>query len=157
MSPTRPRFDPSYGISNKPEGLLDWSEVATAFEKSRNYWIVSTRPDGRPHAAPVWGLWLDETVMFSTSPNSVKGRNVAVNPNVVVHLESGDDVYMLEGVVERVTKSEVLARFVDAYDAKYGWRVNPDDPNGLFYVVRARKAYAWHEKNFPESATAWTL
>ncbi|MEI6136703.1 MAG: pyridoxamine 5'-phosphate oxidase family protein [Chloroflexota bacterium] len=25
-----------------------------------NYWIATTRPDGRPHAAPVWGVWLDD-------------------------------------------------------------------------------------------------
>ena len=151
----RPRFDASYGISAKPDGMLPWAELSAAFEKSRNYWIGSTHPDGRPHAAPVWGVWLDELLYFSTGPNSVKGRNLAARPDVIVHLESGDDVYMIEGTVERTTDRAILGRFVEAYDAKYGWRVNPDDPGGLYYAVRTRAAFAWHEKNFPESATTW--
>src|SRR5712692_7847554 len=80
--PQRPRFDSSYGISDKPQGMLTWSELGQAFERSRNYWIASTRPDGRPHAAPVWGVWLDRVLYFSTGPSSVKGRNLAARPDV---------------------------------------------------------------------------
>ncbi len=29
-----------------------------------NYWICTTRPDGRPHSIPVWGFWLDGGLYF---------------------------------------------------------------------------------------------
>lgn len=135
--------------------MLDWAELSSAFAKSRNYWICTSRPDGRAHAAPVWGIWLDETLYFSTGPKSVKGRNLSSRSDVTVHLESGDDVFIIEGMVEPVTDVDVLARFVEAYDTKYSFRPNPDDPGGLFYLVRPRVALGWHERNFPESATSW--
>ena len=39
-----------------------------------------------------------------------KGRNLAENPNVAVHLESGDDVVILEGVAEVVTDPGLVER-----------------------------------------------
>jgi len=69
-----------------------WAKVRRRLEQARNYWIVTSRPDGRPHAAPVWGVWLDGRLWFSTSPASVKARNLAADPRVVVHLERADTV-----------------------------------------------------------------
>lgn len=70
--------------------------------RARNYWVVTTRSDGKPHSVPVWSIWLDETFYFGTDRRSRKGRNLATNPGLVVHLESGDDVVILEGVAEEV-------------------------------------------------------
>ena len=98
--------------------------VADKIAASRNYWIASTRPDGRPHAMPVWGVWVDAQLLFGTDRMSTKGRNIAANPAVVVHLESGDDVVVLEGKPREVTDASLLALFADAYDAKYA--VRPD-------------------------------
>ena len=154
--PERPDM-PGYGIAEGAEGLLQWGEVTEQLERSRNYWVCTTRPDGRPHAAPVWGLWLDDAFYFSTGRDSVKGRNLAHNPAVAVHLESGDDAVMLEGRVERVADPATLARFDQAYGAKYGIypikdAPNPDDP-GLFYALRPTVAFAWRERDFPQTAT----
>ena len=101
LRPERPGLDPSYGISTAEEGLLPWSWVSEQMERSRNYWVCTTRPDGRPHAMPVWGVWVDDTLWFSTGDGSVKARNLAADPRVAVHLESGDDAVMLEGTAER--------------------------------------------------------
>ena len=30
------------------------------------YWLATTRPDGRPHAMPVWGVLLGEVLWFGT-------------------------------------------------------------------------------------------
>jgi general stress protein 26 len=144
-----------YGISTKPEGNLPWTWVEERLAASRNYWIVTASRDGRPHAMPVWGLWLDDAVWFSTEASSRKGRNIAAKPDIVVHLESGDEVVVLEGIPEEVTGREALERFVDAYEAKYGFRMNLDEPIGLVYRVPPRAAYAWREVDFPTSATRW--
>lgn len=48
-------------------------------------------------------------------------RNLAANPALSVHLESGEDVAILEGSVEDViTEAETGTRIIAAWDAKYG-------------------------------------
>lgn len=146
-----------YGISQSHEGLLTWEHVSARMATAHNYWLVSASPAGRPHAAPVWGVWLDEMFLFSTDPASRKGRNMAVNPQAVVHLESGDDVVILEGAVEAVSDRGLLERYAGAYDKKYGLRPDVSGPMPNVYGLRPRKAQAWLEKDFPTTATTWRL
>lgn len=128
--------------------MLPWDWAVERLERSRNYWICTTRADGSPHAAPVWGLWWDGGVFFGTSPESRKGRNLARDPRVAIHLESGDEVVMLEGEIDRVPIDDV---FADAYKAKYEFR--PDPNVGPWYALRPQRAHAWLESDFPNTAT----
>lgn len=144
-----------YGIATGDEGTLPWSWVVEQVTVSRNYWICTTRPDGRPHAMPVWGLWLDDAVVFSTDPESLKARNFLARPDVVVHLESGDEMVVIEGRVETLDRSLVEA-FVDAYDAKYDYRPTAEQTTTV-YVVRPQRVLAWREQDFPTTATRFTL
>ena len=145
---SRPNI-PGYGVPENDEGLLPWSHVVERLERARNYWIVTAGANGRPHAMPVWGGWVDGALYFGAGPRSA--RNIAANPKVVVHLESGDDVVILEGTAEEVKNADpaFVARFADAYAAKYDWR--PEEVGG--YVLRPRVAYAWTK--FPQDATRW--
>jgi hypothetical protein len=154
----RPHFSPGYGLAaaDQGAGLLPWKWLTERMERARNYWIGSTRPDGRPHAAPVWGIWLDGTFYFSTDPRSRKGLNLQANPQVVVHLESGDEAVILEGVVEPLTDATQFVRFVEAYDQKYHVRPDAIEP-AVVYGLRPRTAYAWREQDFTDSATRWSL
>src|SRR4051794_40830493 len=95
--PERPGMPEGYGISRESDGLLPWSWAEERLEASHNYWIVTASPDGRPHAMPVWGVWTGGALYFATSRASRKGRNLAANPRLVVHLESGDEAVILEG------------------------------------------------------------
>lgn len=149
----RPAIVKGYGISTRQQGMLDWAWVDDQMAKSRNYWICSTRPDGRPHAAPVWGVWHEGALYFGSDPNSRKGRNIIHNPEIVVHLESGDDTVILEGRVELSSDPALLAPVNQAYQAKYG--MGGDSPDAAYYVLRPRKALAWHEHDYPTSATRW--
>ena len=106
---------------------------------------------------PVWGLWFDEAFYFSTDPSSRKGRNLAANPRLVVHLESGDDVVILEGTAERLNGESVPPGFADAYEAKYGIRFDPSDEAFGVYLLRTSVTFAWRERDFPKSATRWRL
>ncbi len=154
-NPSRPCLPTGYGIATGDEGMLPWRHVTEQMAQARNYWVATTRPDGRPHVVPVWGLWLDERFYFSTDAASRKGRNLAASPELVVHLESGDDVVILEGIAEIVTDAPFLARFADAYDAKYQVRLDFTDPAYRVYRLRLRVAWAWQEKDFPQTATRW--
>jgi pyridoxamine 5'-phosphate oxidase-like protein len=158
MSAPRPgpvQTSDGYGLGDAPAdgSRLAWSQVVEWLTQARNYWICSTRADGRPHAMPVWGLWADDAVWFSTDPTSVKGRNLAARPEIVVHLESGDECCVLDGTVERVRDAAALARFDDRYDEKYSVRPSAmGDAAGVF-VLRPRTALTWTEADFQHSAT----
>jgi hypothetical protein len=136
--------------------MLDWAWVANQMTQARNYWICSTQPDGRPHAAPVWGVWADNTLYFSTSRTSRKGRNLAARPDVVIHLESGDDTVILEGVVVETGDLALLTRITALYGAKYPYQPSPEvEPGNVWYFIQSRAVLAWREADFPRTATRW--
>lgn len=154
----RPGISEGYGIAKEDSGLLDWSFVDERMASSHNYWIATTRGDGRPHAAPVWGVWFDDTFFFSTDAQSAKGRNLARSPELVVHLESGDEAVIIEGTVRAETSRETLGKYSDAYDDKYNFRPDVDDPDaGVVYRVEPHAVLAWRERDFPQSATRWVF
>jgi PPOX class probable F420-dependent enzyme len=152
-APQRPRFTPAYGVPESADGLLPWSWVAKRMEGSHNYWLTTTKPDGAPHAMPVWGLWVDGTFVFGTSPKSRKARNFARDPRVVVHVEHDVDVVILEGEVET---AELDARIAGAYEAKYDYRPNPDSADEGWYRLRPRAAQAW-DRDFPRTVTQFAF
>jgi len=155
----RPRMPRSYGILAPEEGsgLAAWAHVDARVTGARNYWVGTTGPDGRPHAMPVWGVWMDGRLHFATDRHSKKARNLAANPACVVHLESGDDVVILEGVAEEVADRQRLAAVDDRYVAKYGVRFAEIPGAVSVWAVRPRVAFAWQEKDFTGSATRWVL
>jgi pyridoxine/pyridoxamine 5'-phosphate oxidase len=144
-----------YGVPTDASGAerLPWDEVERWLAESRSYWVCTTRPDGRPHAAPVWGLWRGGSLVFSTDRASRKGRNLAERPEVVAHLESGDEVAILEGAVEEVELTDMIA---DEYERKYAYRPQPGG-GGVWYALRPRVANTWRERDFPQTATRWSF
>jgi nitroimidazol reductase NimA-like FMN-containing flavoprotein (pyridoxamine 5'-phosphate oxidase superfamily) len=157
MKAMRPKMK-AYGIHESSEGMLAWDFVDEQMANSRNYWIGTTRPDGRPHAAPVWGVWLDDSLYFGTSPTARKARNLDANAALVVHLESGDDVVILEGTAVKLTAMppELYETFSTAYAAKYnGFKPNSPSEVEPIYTLQIKTAMAWLESDFPRTATRW--
>lgn len=156
----RPVMPNGYGVPETADGLAEWAWAVEQLEAARNYWFSTTRPDGRPHAMPAWAVWLDDTLYFDGSPETRRGRNLAANPAIVVHLESGDDVVVLEGETHEASKpSRALAeRLVAAFIAKYGESHNYKpaldtwDRGGL-WTLRPKVAFGWTK--FPDTVTRW--
>ena len=149
----------SYGIAETIDGdvAAAWARAIEQIAGAHDYWISTTRPDGRPHAMPVWGVWVDGALLFGTDRKSQKGRNIAANAAIVAHLESGDDVVVLEGMAEEVTDAALLGRYIEAYDAKYQFRLDTSDTSTVTYALRPRVAFTWLERDFTGSALRWTL
>jgi hypothetical protein len=55
---------------------MPWTWAEERLGESHNYWIATSRPDGRPHLMVIWGLWLDGVFYFSTGGQSRKARNL---------------------------------------------------------------------------------
>lgn len=153
--PAAPRIDPGYGVPADASGaeLLPWSWAEERLRAARNYWITTVSPAGRPHAMPVWGLWLDGELWFSTGRRSLKARNLGLSPQVVVHLESGDEVVILDGLA--VEETGPFGVFLDAYDEKYGVRPDLAALDAVVYGVTPRTALTWTEADYPHTATRW--
>jgi Pyridoxamine 5'-phosphate oxidase len=152
-----PEVPPLYGLKPRKK-YLPFSHAEKRLARSRNYWICTTRPDGRPHSIPVWGFWIDGAVYFGTASSSRKARNLAHNPAVSVHLDSGDDVVILEGAAIKVNLSDKLTfKKLDAASrSKYKMPLMVV-PGSVVYCVRPRVVLAWTEKDFPNNATRWTF
>ena len=146
----------SYGLAAaemfKP---ISWEWVTERLSKARNYWVATTRRDGRPHVSPVWGLWLGGRVMFATDGGSAKASNATRNPACSVHLESGDDVVIMDGTLEVMRDAQTLERFNNEYDTKYSINPGAGGEAAPVFALTHRTVLAWMESDFPSTATRW--
>ena len=146
---------PGYGADRSRRGLLSWPTARDRLVRSHNYWLVTTRPDGCPHAMPIWGLWLADRYYFSTGRRSRKARNLARNPRCLVCTEQAHQAVIVEGRAREVGDAATLARLAAPYRRKYRWALDPS--LGPVYEVRPRVVFAVFERTFPRSATRWTF
>jgi len=153
--PARPLAPDGYPFPDDPEKWLPWSRTVERLEQARNYWLVTASEAGRPHATPVWGVWIDDVLYFDGAPTTRWARNLAANPQLTVHLESGDDVVIIEGTPEDVvTDADVAERILKAWAVKYGQFAPEPASSGLFRI-RPRSARAWSQADLTDG-TRWT-
>lgn len=123
--------------------MLPWNWAAQRLANAHNYWVATSGP----HSSPVWALWRDGAIVFSCGAKSRKARELARNPRVVVHLESGEEVVIVEGKAEPISVDSAV---IDEYERKYTFRAEPGEG---WYRVAPKRVLAWTEKGFPKSAT----
>jgi hypothetical protein len=150
---------PGYGVPEKLEGALPWSWAEERLVKCRNYFVATTRPDGRPHVMPVWGLWISDRNLFgfSTSIKSIKSQNLLANPVCAITIEDGHNTVILEGAA-RLTDLEELPDFLKTYAKKYYGREDADTGpvESPIWTVKPTVAFAFNEdETFSTSATRW--
>ena len=155
FQPRRVRPDmPNYGVhAGEAAGILPWDWVESRLQNARSYWLCTTRPDSRPHAVPIWCVGIDGDLIFGCDPVSRKALNVAERNEIVMHLESGDEVVIIEGSLDKLNPDAALqatinSAFADKYNMPYG-----EDEDILQFRVIPRKIMAWDESSFPASVT----
>jgi hypothetical protein len=140
-------------------GLKPWPWALERLEKSHNYWISTTRPDGRPHLMLVWGIWWNDAFWFSTGSRTRKAKNIAADPHVVIGTEKADEAVILEGIAEEINNRSVWKQLVEIYNRKYGGDVGPllESSGGCIFRVKPQTAFGQdeHTENFTESVTRW--
>jgi PPOX class probable F420-dependent enzyme len=141
---------------------MTWAEIAGLLSAPRQYWLSTTTPSGAPHAAPVWGVVTEETLYFYSQRNTVKARNLAADPRAVVHLESGEDVLIVRGLLDDVGAPAEVRYVVAALSAKYA---RPEDQQYLpsndpdfdvVYALRPQSAMAWRLDDYAASQRRWS-
>jgi hypothetical protein len=145
---------PGYGVSKSLKGLLDWSWARERLGESHNYVIVTVRPDGRPHAMGMHGLWFEDAFYFGTGENTRKTKNLLGNPNCILINERLEELVIVEGIAEQVGFDALPAALSEASKKKYGW---PYDPRmgGVLFKVTPRVVFALPEKLFATAPTRW--
>jgi len=139
LSPVPRREKELYLYGHRSDRVpLAWSWVDRQLAAAGTYWVVG-RADGHPHPRPVWGVWHGQRLHLSVgSPPLV--RAIRQEPAVTVHLESGTDVVIVEGLTAPAapTTRDVL----DAYNRKYDWDYQPSQ-YGELTAVEPTKVLAW--------------
>jgi nitroimidazol reductase NimA-like FMN-containing flavoprotein (pyridoxamine 5'-phosphate oxidase superfamily) len=55
-------------------GFIPWHKVDLPLRAGRSIWISTTRPDGRPHAVPVWYVWDGARISFISNGTCKRRR-----------------------------------------------------------------------------------
>ncbi len=157
-----------YGVPADPAGVLPWSWAEQRLVANRNYWVVTASATGRPHAMPVWGVWLasPDRFWFSCAPGARKLRNLTANPQCVIAVADTVECVSVEGSASVITDDVDPSRIdavVAAYLAKY-WAESDSTAemetflraNALVEVVPDRAfGIIEREAEFAERATRW--
>lgn len=91
-----------------------------------NIWLATVRPNGAPHLAPIWFVWVEGKVYVCTSVDSVKARNLQANPSVSLALENGNAPVVLEGRACFTSIESVPPAVIEAFQRKYDWNIVTD-------------------------------
>ena len=144
------------------DDTVTWPEIATCLAAARSYWLCSTMPSGAPHAAPVWGVVANRTLYLYSERRTVKARNLAADPRLVLHLESAEDVVIVRGTAQDMGTPAQVPGVVTALSAKYASDADrqylPDaDPSfDVVYAVRPQSAMTWRLADYEGSQRRWT-
>ncbi len=151
---------PGYGIVGAEEGsgLLPWGWACERLAGSRNYWVSTVWPDGRPHTMPVWGVWLDEGLWFSSFRGSRKARNLAAEPRCTVATQNPGQPVVVSGRGTPVLEPGALQRFLHATNEKYGTSYGPElveHAANTTFRVEPDWVFGLDEADFTGSPTRW--
>lgn len=107
------------------DAALEWSRADKALKAGSmtsdvTWFLATTRPDGRPHAAGVGAVWDGTDVYFTSNPGARKARNLEGDPRAAISVRLEGIDLVVEGDVSRVTDKPTLERLVAIYRAG-GW------------------------------------
>ncbi|HEV2388867.1 MAG TPA: pyridoxamine 5'-phosphate oxidase family protein [Candidatus Acidoferrales bacterium] len=156
---TRP-YMPGYGLPGGSKGLFPWKWAEERLSKSHNYWVATSRPEGKPHLMIVWGLWMGGAFYFSTGRQSRKAKNLAHRPHCVIATELAHQAVIVEGVAEEVQDVGFRRRYLEAAERKYKFDMSAFEKDILslkepIYVVLPAVVFGLDEKKSLAAATRW--
>jgi hypothetical protein len=116
--------------------------VRQKLDIEKNIWIATVRPDGRPHLVPVWFAWYAGKLYLCIERSSVKGRNLAANPQLSLALEDGSQPLIIEGRAEALP-SPWPTGVVAIFKHKYDWDIVHDGQYDQLLEVTPERWLSW--------------
>src|SRR5680860_1034337 len=100
---------------------IPWEDAEKRLSKGGWFWLSTVRPDGGPHAMPVFAVWSESALYVPSKETARKSRNLAVDGRCVITTDTGDLHLIVEGKARRVRDEATLRRASDAFKAIYDW------------------------------------
>ena len=153
---------PGYGIlpATAGTGLLPWSWAEERLVRSHDYWLATAKPSGVPHLMPVWAVWHEGRLWFSSSNGSRKACNLTGEPRCSASTDDPLEPVVVEGVVKRITDVEMLEAMLASENAKYGTDYGMEmlDPgSNSVFALRPEWVFALDSKDFAGSPTRFVF
>ncbi len=161
--------------------LLDWSQIRAQLNEGisqapgsggpnrHTCWLATINADGSPHVTGIGASWVDGSFWFQTGGRTRKGRNLARDPRCVLSVAIHDFDVVVEGIANKITDPESVARMAAVWAAE-GWPARVDDsgdavtadysapsagpPSWFGYRLNAQTATAV-ATTLPGGATRW--
>jgi hypothetical protein len=158
-------------VATNGEGAVTpWEEGQKQLAEAGDYWLTTINPNGHPHVMPLFGVWSEGHLYFTSNPDAQKAKNVEQNPHVVMATKGNTLDLIVEGEARRVSDEATLQRIADVYRQKYGWPITVENdaydapfgapsagkPPYRLYEVRPTKAFGLGTAE-PYGATRWTF
>jgi len=137
------------GYIQDPGDFLPWDFVEDKLTQAVHYWLCTIYPDGRPHVVPKWAVMIEGKIYFDGSPDTRHAKNIRANPSVAIHLESGADAVIGEGVTSIINNppQDLRKKVAEAYTQKYadlGYSPTPEMwEDGVLFEIQLTKVLAW--------------
>jgi hypothetical protein len=141
-------------------GLLPWSFAEERLVSSHDYWVATSEKSGQPHLMPVWGVWLEPELWFSSNLGSLKTRNIMNDGRCAVSTSDAENPVVVKGIAKVVRTRAAIARFLKASNQKYGVDYGIDflDPDvNATFRLKPRWVFALTESDFTSSPTRWVF
>lgn len=142
-----------YKMPESPAGLLNWDFVDEQMNSARFFWLATSDSHGRPHVAPVWGIWFNRLLHFEGGPDAKWVRNAQRSGEIAVHLPNAEQVVIIYGKVVVIDDNDLTPdewRVLDSdFQAKYA--IEKGSP---YMYVRPSKVMAWNGGDL-QTMTRW--
>ena len=149
-------------MATETDGDMDWAEVAARLAPARNYWLGTTTAGGAPHAAPVWGVVVDDQFYIYSERRTAKAKHLVRDPRIVVHLESAEHVVIVHGRMIDVGRPMDMPEVVDALSVKYDsagddqYLPSTDEAFDVLYLLQPERALLWELSDYDGSQRRWS-
>lgn len=118
--------------------------------------VATVSPSGEPHVVPLWFVWFDGAVYFTSLRKSRRQRDVEQGSRVAVCVDAGDDYGDLRGAVlygrlEDATDDPRLEEARLALGRKYwGDFQVPEVKSHTFMRLRPDRVASWDFRKIPK-------
>ncbi len=103
-----------------------WRAIEARLGRESTIWVATVRYDGRPHLAPVWFIWFENKIYFTTGSETQKFANLYHNQRIVLSLPDTANVIIIEGEAH-VAQRDKIDTLGDYFFHKYEWDFRYDD------------------------------
>lgn len=140
---------------------IGWPRIAERLSGERSYWLCTVGRDGAPHVVPVWGVVVSDVWYGYSERRTVKAGNLRADPRVALHLDGGDDVLIVHGVLDDLGHPRTRPDILDAFARKYSraedrpFLPSEDPAFDVLYALSPLRAVRWRLDDYDNTQARW--